>query len=115
MYRMIFEKRWAAIMFVSFMLVSAISLVGTREDAGALSDVQRQVAGQREAFDQTVGNPEQPAAEPAEDDEADFADDEELLDTAGGDEVDPAGENADNTAVSTETVVELVEPGQENN
>lgn len=113
MYRMIFEKRWAAIMFVSFMILSALSLVGTHDEAGALSDVQRQVTGQREAFEQTVADVDPPAAAPAEVTEETFADDEELVDQAEGDEVDPDGENPDNTAVSTETVVELVEPGQE--
>jgi hypothetical protein len=95
---MIFEKRWAAIMFVSFMMLSAVSLVGTHEEAGALSDVQQQVAGQRQAFEQTVGELDQPAAEP------DFAD---------GDEVDPENESADNAAASTETVVELVDPDEQ--
>jgi hypothetical protein len=110
---MIFEKRWAAIMFVSFMMLSAVSLVGTHEEAGALSDVQQQVAGQRQAFEQTVGELDQPAAEPVADEEEVFADDEELFDFADGDEVDPENESADNAAASTETVVELVDPDEQ--
>jgi hypothetical protein len=105
MYRMIFQYRWAAIVFVLLTIVGAVQLVGTEEQEGKLAEAQQQVVEQREQLAATTDADlsEEEAAEEAEPFDEGFSDDADLLQDAEG--MNP---NPEEDAAEEESPVQLV-------
>lgn len=93
MYRIIFQYRWAAILFVLLTMGTAVQLVGTSEEDGKLAEAQQKVIAKRQQLvattaadnaDETVTDEEE-----VEPDEG-FSDDSDLVQEAEGLDPTPA-------------------------
>ena len=106
MYRLIFQNRRAALLFVTLMILSTVQLVGTRAESGALAHVERQVAQQRDDLGQAI---DELGEDPQVSSNNGFAEEEELRDFADGTEPEPPDGELD-TAEGEEPEVMLATP-----
>lgn len=88
MYRQVFANRWIALLFVVMTAAGAASLVGTEDTDGALDRAKAQIESRNSEFEAEAkklsGKPSTDRS--ADDDVIEFTSDEELIDTAEGED-----------------------------
>lgn len=90
-----FRNRWFALLFVAITLAGVTKLVGTDKEHGTLQQAAGQIAAQRTQAEQMTAAPQAtPADSPA--DEVPYADDDELIDQAVGEDPTPVDDFAAN-------------------
>lgn len=109
---MIFRNRWAALFFVALTILSAMSLVGTSDGRGALSEMERDITQQRNGFDEVVGGLGETGLDAAEDIDVEFATNEEWIDAADG--LDPFPQLREETIAPQGIRIVVTHPGESN-
>ena len=92
-----FRNRWFALLFVCITLAGVTTLVGTDKKNGTIQQAAGQIAAQRAQADQmTTATQETPVEASADD--VPYADDDELIDEASGEDPTPVDEFAANSS-----------------
>ena len=87
-----FRNRWFALLFVGLVLAGATRIVGTGKGDGALDDAAEQIAAQRDVAERFTSGTQAEVAD--EDMDVAFTADEELIDSATGEDPTPVDEFA---------------------
>jgi hypothetical protein len=92
-----FRNRWFALLFVCITLAGVTKLVGTDKEHGTIQHATDQIAAQRVQAEQlTTATQETPVDSAADD--VPYADDDELIDEATGEDPTPVDEFAATTS-----------------
>ena len=83
-----FRNRWFALLFVCITLAGVTKLVGTDKEQGTIQQAAGQIAAQRAQAEQTTTATQETPAEAGADD-VPYADDDELIDEAVGEDPTP--------------------------
>jgi hypothetical protein len=92
-----FRNRWFALLFVCITLAGVTKLVGTDKEHGAIQQTADQFAAQRAQAAQMTTAPQETPADTSADD-VPYADDDELIDLAVGEDPTPVDEFAANSS-----------------